>query len=507
MDPTLVRQILEAIQKSQGSPIADPRLAGLIAKATFSQSNSPTSGLTMYDLELGAKLLYPVLTPLRNAIPRVGGGTGIQAAWRAVTAINTSGLRIGVSGGNRGGVIAVRTADYTAAFKGIGVESNVDFEAGYAAKGFDDVRALAAKMGLESLMLGEEAVILGGNNSIAFGTTPTPSLTDVGTGGTLAYNTQFSVICVALSLDGVINGSVSGGVQGQITRTNADGSSDTFGGGSAGKSVAATVTTANDSNNTHKITATVTAVNGAVGYAWFWGASGSELLGAITTINSVVITAAAAGTQNASTLSGDNSQNGLIFDGLLTQAFKSGSNAYIKTQGTGTAGAGTPLTSDGAGGVSEIDVMLKDRWDNYRLSFDELWVSSQEQTNISKIVLKGTTTAAQRFVFTVEQSQIAGGTMVTSYRNKYSMAGAKEIPIRLHPNLPAGTILGITKTLPYPLANVPNVMRILTRQEYYQLEWPLKSRKYEYGVYADEVLQHYFPPSMGIITNIGDGVG
>jgi hypothetical protein len=33
----------------------------------------------------------------------------------------------------------------------------------------------------------------------------------------------------------------------------------------------------------------------------------------------------------------------------------------------------------------------------------------------------------------------------------------------------------------------------------------LHSRRYEYGVYADEVLQHYFPPSLALITNIGNG--
>jgi hypothetical protein len=48
-------------------------------------------------------------------------------------------------------------------------------------------------------------------------------------------------------------------------------------------------------------------------------------------------------------------------------------------------------------------------------------------------------------------------------------------------------------------------MQILTRKEYYQLEWPLKSRKYEYGVYTDEVLQHYAPFSMGVITNVAPG--
>jgi hypothetical protein len=64
-------------------------------------------------------------------------------------------------------------------------------------------------------------------------------------------------------------------------------------------------------------------------------------------------------------------------------------------------------------------------------------------------------------------------------------------------------ILFTSQTIPYPISGVGNVMQVRTRQEYYQIEWPLRTRKYEYGVYADEVLQHYFPPSMGVIANIG----
>ncbi len=59
--------------------------------------------------------------------------------------------------------------------------------------------------------------------------------------------------------------------------------------------------------------------------------------------------------------------------------------------------------------------------------------------------------------------------------------------------------------LPYPLSNVPQVLRVLCRRDYYQIDWPLISRKYQYGIYADEVLQNYFPPSFGKITNIGNG--
>jgi hypothetical protein len=502
MDANTIAQTLAAFRAAYKSPIADPRLGDMLQKSTFGQSNSPTSGLTFYDLELGAKFLYPVLTPLRNSIPRVSGKGGIQAAWRAVTAINTSGVRIGVSGGNRGGVMAVATQDYTASYKGIGLEDNVDFEAQYAGMGFDDVRAIAAKTLLEATMIGEEILILGGNSSVNLGQGGTPSLTASTSGGTLATQT-LSVIVAPLSLEGFLNGSVAGGVQGSITRTNADSSSDTFGGGTGKLSANATVSV---TGPTGSVAATTAVKTGAVGYAWFWGAAGSEVLGAITTINSVVITATATGTQTAASLgTADNSANTLVFDGLLTQSFKSGSNAYLASLATGTAGTGTPLTSDGEGGVVEIDTMLKSFWDNYRLSPTDIWVNSQEALNISKKILAGGSSSNLRFTSDIRDGMIAGGVMVKEYLNRFSMAGGQVIPIRIHPNMPAGTILATTGKLPYPLSNVANVMQIRTRQDYYQIEWPIRSRKYEYGVYADEVLQHYFPPSMGVITNIGNG--
>jgi hypothetical protein len=80
-----------------------------------------------------------------------------------------------------------------------------------------------------------------------------------------------------------------------------------------------------------------------------------------------------------------------------------------------------------------------------------------------------------------------------------------EIPIQVHPILPPGTILFYTDQLPYPLNGVADVVRKKLRRDYYQMEWPLKSRKYEYGVYADGVLQHYAPFSLGVITNIANG--
>lgn len=467
-----------------------------LMKSTFVQSGSATTGLTFYDLEAGAKMLYPILTPLRNEIPRVSGRGGIQANWKAVTGINTSGIRVGVSGGNRGAVMAVSVADYAAAYKGIGIEDNVDFEAQYAGAGFADIRALAAKVGLQALMLAEEILILGGNGTVALGTTPTPSLTASTTGGTMTATTKY-VACVALVLEGYINASVTAGIPTSITRTNADASTDTFGGGSAQKSAAASVTT---TGTTGSIAATVTAVRGAVAYAWYWGASAAAAtLGAITTVNEVTMTTDdGAGTQTYASLpSADNSANNLVFDGLLTQAMKAGSNAYYRSLD------GATLTADGAGGIVEIDAALKSFWDNYKLTPDTIWLSSDAALAISQKILAGNANGAYRIVVNMEQGMMVGGVMVATYLNRFSMAGANVVKIRIHPNMPQGMVLFTSMSIPYPVSGVGNVIQIRTRQEYYQIEWPLRTRKYEYGVYADEVLQHYFPPSMGVIANIG----
>jgi len=51
------------------------------------------------------------------------------------------------------------------------------FEADYAAENFQDVKALAVEGLLRAMMISEEKVILGGNNSLSVANTPTPSVT------------------------------------------------------------------------------------------------------------------------------------------------------------------------------------------------------------------------------------------------------------------------------------------------------------------------------------------
>jgi hypothetical protein len=286
-----------------------------------------------------------------------------------------------------------------------------------------------------------------------------------------------------------------------VTRTNSDGTTDSYGGGTAQKSTAASQTT---TGSTSTISASVATTAGAVGYAWFWGASGSEVLGAVTSINSVVITAAATGAQNASVFASDNSTNGLVYDGLLSQIFKSGSGAYVKTMATGTAGTGTPLTSDTAGGIVEIDAAFASFWNQYRLSPDTIYVNAQELLNMNKKIIAGG--AAPLFRFTLDAENVNqsynAGAVLGSYLNKITNTSVK---VQVHPSIPAGTIMFYSDSIPYSLSGVANVLQVRARRDYYQLEYPLRTRIYEYGVYLDAVLQNYFPPAFGVITNIANG--
>ena len=85
----------------------------------------------------------------------------------------------------------------------------------------------------------------------------------------------------------------------------------------------------------------------------------------------------------------------------------------------------------------------------------------------------------------------------------YNPVTGVEIPVKVHPDLPPGTILAFER-LPvwYQSNEVPNVAEVMTRRDYYRIDWPIVTRSREFGVYAEETRAVYSPFGVGILTNI-----
>ena len=468
------------------------------------------TGLVAYDLQAPAKNLYPQITPLRNAIPRVSraGNAGTATNWKQVTSLVGSGYNAmgWVPEGQRSGRMSYVTANKSASYVKIGEEDAITVEAMAASAGFEDENAKLTFRLLQKMMQKEEFAILGGNATLTLSTPTAPTLSASGTGGTLAAAT-YSVIVVALTLEGFNNSSVAGGVATSQTITGADNKTFVLSGGSSNKSAATTQAVTLGQT----LFASTPSVNGALGYAWYTGVAGSEKLEKITTINSALFSAPLLGTgQVATSITTNNSNNpNTAFDGLLTTAFNSGT-AYVNALATGIAGTGTPLTASGTGTVVEIDNMLRSMWDTSRISPTVMYVNSQELQNIKNKCLSNASAPLLHINQQISDNkgfELTAGGRTAYYFNPFQVDGGTMIPIRVHPNVPAGTILAYAERLPewYQSNEVPNVAEVITRRDYYRMDWPQITEQLEYGVYAQEVLAVYFPPATAILTNIGNG--
>jgi hypothetical protein len=507
----------------------EKRLGPLQKADTIAQATN----LLWYDLRPIVQMLYPYreLIPRISRLPRVSADGGNAYHWKRIVAVNVNGASSGVSEGNRGARIAISEQDLTAAYKTLGFESSVTFEARLGARNLSpEALGISVQSALRSLMIDEEKILINGDASLPLGITPTPSLAHAvltGLTGQFSSGTVY-VVCVALTGMGFLGyspySSVTnlGGVQGQITKVNADGSTDTFGGGSAQPSAEASTTTgANEC-----VTATATLVPGAFAYAWYVGsATGAEYFAGITPSNQAIFTKYPANTnQPISNLKvgpsyADNSVDQLIPDGIMAQVFGQimgptpgqvmttnpllPNNVSFSAGGSiiySMAAGNTGLTMNGSN-FNEIDAVLRAAYDQYKIGFDRILISAADVLDSFGAMLGQASTAnGFRLLFDAdrETGRIIAGRRVTSYLNKFFN---NTLDVEVHPYIPPGCILFWSDRSPYELSGVANLLEARVRQDYYQIQWPWRSRRYEYGVYCDEVFSCYFTPAFAAIIN------
>jgi hypothetical protein len=508
----------------------EKRMGSGLAKADTIQQ---ATNLLWYDLKPVVQMLYPYkeLIPRISRLPRVSADGGNAFHWKRIVGINVNGASSGVSEGNRGARIAIAEQDLTAAFKTLGFESSVTFEARLGARNLSpEALGISVQAALRSLMIDEEKILINGDASLPLGVTPTPTLvagTVSGLTGTFAGGTVY-VICVALTGMGYLgyspyNATTNlGGIVGQVTKVNADGSTDTYGGGSAQPSVETSVAT----SGTQCVTATTTLVPGAFAYAWFVGsASGAEYLAGITPSNQAIFTKYPAttnqpiGNLKVGAVYADNSVDQLVPDGVLAQVFGQitgptpgqimSTNPLLPSGVSFTAGGSivytmaagnTGLTLSGSNFL-EIDAVLRAAYDQYKIGYDRILISATDVLDTFGAMLgQASTSNGFRIWFDAdaETGRIVAGRRVTSYLNKFFN---NTLDVEVHPYVPPGCILFWSDRSPYELSGVANLLEAKVRQDYYQIQWPWRSRRYEYGVYVDEVFPIYFTPAFGCIIN------
>ena len=478
--------IMETTQESLQKTVEGVKDSQKLEKAINTGTN-----LVGYSLEAPSKQLVPFASPLRNIIPRKISTTGTSTHWKAITEVNAAGKATAIEGA-RGNGMKYTVEDKLAAFKIIGLQDGVTLEAEAAGRNFQDVKATAATNLLLRVMTEEEKIILGGNTT-SLGTVATPVASAVTDATSTITAGSYSVKVAALTLvaaNRVVTNMQIANMKGlEIPAT--DSSNQAIAGAFDGVTAASTAASVTVSAG-EGISATVTPVKGALAYAWFVGAAGSETLQIVTTNSAMTIDKLVTGGSSAPTA--DGSADPLAFDGIIPQILNGGGLFYDM--------ANQQLTAS-AGGIEVLDEINSRLFNEFKNGATRYLVSEQLAKDITSAIVKNNG-APTLFVNNTEKNDITGNYMVRRYVNK--SFGGENISIEVHPWLPNGTMVVMCDNVPYPNANISSVLEMECGYDYRQLEYARTSPKYEFEVRTYEALKHYFPACQAIITNVKTGI-
>lgn len=476
------------------------------------------TGLNAIDLKPVADIMQPEFTPWRNNTPRITGAIGDSSTWKAIRRINPNGMGTSVPEGERGSVVDLEEIDYIAPYATFHLEGQITDEGQWGGTpAFQNLETTGMAV-LSGIMREEESNLIGMNRTLALGAPDAPTLVDISNdGGTIPQTTTVKVYAVPLTMKGVRRSSVTAGVLISQTVEPIVGASYTRKGFAGQISPVASVTTATDGNNEHVVTATVPVVEGAAGYAWYWGPTvdaGSKL-GAITPINSVRITTpVGAGTQaaNAAGLDSDNSTDARGIDGFFYLAKGAGqvtpaeatSGAVLETLATGTPGTGTGFTSDLAGGIVEINRQLRTMWELNQVGVDEIWMSTDRKEAARRLIIKNDGAPLVRYNIDANNGRavtVSGASELVNYTNPFT---GETILVRAHPEVPDGVVIGRRlRPIPYNNSGITNPFEMYLQREYFQENWPRSTRKNEMSVTYRGVARGRAMFCAFVIDNVG----
>jgi hypothetical protein len=524
-----------------------------------------STNYNFYDLRGPAYLIYPVNTPFWNSMPRwgkVNAGYGTMVHWKYTSIGPSAGSGslnyAGAAEGKRVGVSLPNENDGVSQYSEFGVERAVSFTAEFAGEGYTDNVADEHIRGIHQLALQMEGIIIGGNqgastnqNGFALGTANTPSTSVAASiptgapsdGSTTGFSnsTTVSVYVVELTALGYPSNGQYGyqaaptvgatGLVPSYSRQDAGpytGDTDTVNGGMGHVSASSNVSTALTS--TPYIKASVVPKKGAIAWAWYVNdqdgntpTTANSLLAAITTVpycyfGSASTHTALSGNQAASAtgLNADKSAQALDTSGMLAWAAAAGT--WINMSDISKTDPSTNSTYNGllqpveAGtsktpNIAQLDYDLRAQWTALQQVGNELWCSADVKASLNTALGAGGFAAGLRFQYERDaQGNVLGGFVVSGYKSIYSMksTGAEEIPIRIHPMMPAGSYLIRQNGIPasYAHSRIPGVGGLFVQRDVYGIEWPINKRQWEWGTYMHCTYGDYMPAFLTFRTGI-----
>lgn len=459
-------------------------------------------GLVPYNLEPGAKLLQPVLTPVRNFIPR-RKGYGKATEFKAITNYNSARTSSWASEGTSGGLVDVTAVDVLMPYKIQALKSRITFESQYQSAGQVDMKALAVANLLRSFMIQEEDNLLFGNPTTGLsgassgGTGGTAPSSGVTIGGSLAAPATLTSTTCAIATTGGSIGAFGAGFDFYYTvRTGPDygfnfsANTNTF---TAESPRSAIFTTAATTGATNTITVTPATVQGAIGYVLYWKANADTNFNRVPFSGRIVLTTYTAGSVVAASvtgLTGNTSSNSLAYPGIIQQLLALNSGATVFQKGLNANASGNPLGlfMGSASAPSDIDTVFGSLWNAAKGDPDMILINQAESLVINRSL------ASTPFFVQPEGSpnQAVGNYRVSRLTN--GVTGTL-VDVRVHPTLPQGVMVMLSSKMPnwYPGSDIPSVWSSEWVYDYLELDYPPTDPNWPVEIRNNGALLCYLP--------------
>ena len=473
-----------------------------------------STGIYSYDLS-GLVTLIPVVTPFRDIVARTASPDGNPyAVWRAIMNLTNSQPDLSMGFDYAANEAVFLEQDFQARYKPTGLAGLVTQDSFDLAKGYGDPFAIATFNILNQVLIGDDRKLLGGQ-SFALKTATAPTLTQVTTGGSIAASTTVYV-----------------GVAGRTGSGYYYGSGNSRGASASGASGSGTAT--------NSITATTTALRGAVAYDWFQSSNGTTwYYYTTTTTNTVTMTSVITSnnTLPSSTLAPDlsttwqgaqnsiptylstadnGSANANDYDGFM--ASLSGDyngNGQWGTPGSGTANPSVFTSLNGAaltltgGTITEIEQYLfQPLWTQIKASPTALMVNAAQAQEVANLILGSTSATTYLNTDSAGRVNVTAGGRVGQVIN--APAGGVEVPIEVHTSLPPGTIIARTDRVPFPQANISSVLEYRSLRDTAQFDYGISriantsggGPRKEFEIRSVGSFIDRAPVAMGVLSNV-----